>query len=295
MAKKKPKKFTQTQDYKNIKSAARRVPGYRTAASARKKIFSTPKKDRYAKKLKNTNKDLQTKLDTCNSTLQQSNSNYTKCDTEKTNISSNLLKAETDLNTCKIEKQTEIDRCSKFSATVQGFTTLNDSIYNIEPFPLNEGMTGMTIKLEGGCVPVSNALQSSYNKSQENNSYIRRTSMTDMAYKFLTVKQENELLDNEIENTINKYSTDNKKVEIRTTDITNIKAYRVVAFVIYYICVALFSFMLITASSLGTALKVILILLAAAYPFYVNILAQALTYIYRYVYAMTMGIKYKPT
>lgn len=153
-----------------------------------------------------------------------------------------------------------------------------------------------TLSSQASTLRTSNdSLSNQVNTLQNDKLYIRRTSMTDMAYKFLTVKQENDLLDNQIKNTTNKYSTDNKKVEIRTADITKIKAYRVVAFVLYYICVALFSFMLITSSSLGTAVKVILILLAVAYPFYMNILAQAVTYIYRYIYAITMSIKYKPT
>ena len=130
-------------------------------------------------------------------------------------------------------------------------------------------------------------------KKNDDITNLQNTPLTGFGYSYVTLKGENNLINNQIKNNKEIYSVDNQKVYYRNTQINNLKAINYKLFLLYYIIfIALVALLIISNKSLTILSKILIIVVMGLYPYIIDGLIQWVVFIYNYLVATIQGKVY---
>jgi hypothetical protein len=123
--------------------------------------------------------------------------------------------------------------------------------------------------------------------------YLKQTELTGFDFTFESIKNQNNVLENQIKNNITSYSTDNTKIAFQSEDLSRLKKINNILFGIYFLAVfALIYILLLVKKSLSIYLKIFIIAIAIIHPFLVDKEVQFIKYCLRYFTSIINGNVY---
>jgi len=131
------------------------------------------------------------------------------------------------------------------------------------------------------------------NDSKLKNNYTPSSDLNSKQYD--SIRKENSILDTANTNTIQDSETNDRHSILISTETENHKYWNIFLLVSYYLCFAGFLYVLFTnpVFTFSIYLKVVLVLLLAAYPFYINKVVNFLMYLLTMLYSLIMTQTYK--
>lgn len=117
--------------------------------------------------------------------------------------------------------------------------------------------------------------------------------LNDYSISFIEVNTQNNLIDNQIKEIKDVYSTDNQKVNYQSDKISTLKYINYVLFLIYYVVFAFLIIVLLMYNITFTKqFKSLLVIIFILFPFVSDIVYQLIVYLYNFIYAMLNGNAY---
>ena len=127
----------------------------------------------------------------------------------------------------------------------------------------------------------------------EQNKVLASLPLNDYSISFIEVNTQNNLIDNQIKEIKDVYSTDNQKVNYQSDKISTLKYVNYVLFLIYYVVFAFLIIVLLMYNITFTKqFKSLLVIIFILFPFVSDIVYQLIVYLYNFIYAMLNGNAY---
>jgi hypothetical protein len=121
---------------------------------------------------------------------------------------------------------------------------------------------------------------------------LQHTPLTGLEYSYVTVKGENNLIQNQIKDQKEVYSVDNQKVYYRSQQIINLKTITRRLFYVYFILFIAFTAVIIMNNSLTILSKILIIIVMGLYPYIIDSVIQLIVFLYNYLVATIQGKVY---
>jgi hypothetical protein len=156
------------------------------------------------------------------------------------------------------------------------------------------------IKLSSGYTTASNIVDDNLDVAKatignltEQNKLLSSLPLNDYSISFIEVNTQNNLIDNQIKEIKDVYSTDNQKVNYQSDKITTLKYINYVLFLIYYVVFAFLIIVLLMYNITFTKqFKSLLVIIFILFPFVSDIVYQLIVYLYNFIYALLNGNAY---
>jgi hypothetical protein len=130
-------------------------------------------------------------------------------------------------------------------------------------------------------------------KLTSENALLASLPISNYSISFIEVQTQNKLIDNQINDIKQEYSTDTQKVNYQSEKIYTLKKINYVLFIMYYFIVLIFTLVLIMYNTTFTKyFKILIVILFLLFPFMSDILYQLIVYLYNYIFAMLNGNAY---
>lgn len=127
----------------------------------------------------------------------------------------------------------------------------------------------------------------------EKNELLASLPISNYSISFIEVETQNKLIDNQINNIKQEYSTDTQKVNYQSEKIYTLKKINYVLFIMYYFLVLIFILVLLMYNTTFTKyFKILIVIIFLLFPFTSDILYQLIVYLYNYIHAMLNGNAY---
>jgi hypothetical protein len=188
-------------------------------------------------------------------------------------------------------------------SSIAPFTTMKDSIIT-EPFE------DQRMYYTGGLLAKSNVYETLYknyldgynrsvnviqNQLEPEIKRLNTSELSGIQYAFTSVKNENELIQQQIDENANEYSTDNKQIVYQTDNLIYLKSVNFVIFIFYYCVYLIFLYFMIFVKTSDIKIKVVLLLFFFIYPFIIKPLEEFLYFIIMFFVSSIFGNVYVPT
>lgn len=205
----------------------------------------------------------------------------------------------------------------QISAPLEGFTLSNDNLTiqqtnnNTPSITYTKPPTGKTTKIQntdfsGGLAHIKTVYSDLYGiyhnelgvatdtiaDLSANIKYLKKTELTGLDYKYVDIKKQNELLDEQIKKTKESYSTDNQKTFFKQDKSNTLKTINFILFLSYYICLLGLAYMLIINNTIDLYVKMGIMFVLLLYPYFIRIIEKGLVFIYDYITAILGGNVY---
>ena len=103
---------------------------------------------------------------------------------------------------------------------------------------------------------------------------------------YLSVRNQNVVLENQIQEIKDNYSIDNRKVAYQTEQIDGFKTWNAYLFLLYYICVVFMMYIIVVRWTMSGYFKGFLIVALILYPLWIDLTEQVLFFLYNYLAAI---------
>jgi hypothetical protein len=305
-----------------VKAAAGATTGAAAAVAVKKPKKSTTKSD-----------DIQKKLDECNkaSNMQKTEiSNLQYSITATNNDKNNLINEVKTKNTTITNLNQKVESLEKNVATldkrinapikyetflgstvVEGYDTNMYGPVNPDTLDININSEYQNVNLSAsGLEAASTTLKGLYGKffsgykKNENKiqnvlnpqiDYLSTTDLTGIAYSYAAVNQQNKTLESQIEETRDEYSTDFQKSKYINDEIQYTKRVNAFMFFIFYVLIFVLVYAVYENNTFGmdVKMKVILIVVAIFYPYWIGYLSRIIMFLSKYIWALVRGTPYE--
>ena len=180
-----------------------------------------------------------------------------------------------DLDIPILENFTEsFDPPKEFSGGLQAQTSAYQTLYKNYYNAYNKGI---------------NLIQ---NNLQPEIDFLKLTELTGLQYAFTGVKAENDLINQQIQENNNSYSTDNKQFFYQTENLVYLKSINFVIFIIYYIAFLIFLYFMIFVKTSDIKIKIFIILIFLLYPFIIKPIEEFFYFIITFTISTLFGNVY---
>ena len=180
-----------------------------------------------------------------------------------------------DLDIPVLENFTEsFDTPKTYTGGLQAQTTAYQTLYNNYYNAYNKGI---------------NLIQ---NNLQPEIDFLKLTELTGLQYAFTGVKVENDLINQQIQENNNSYSTDNKQFFYQTENLVYLKSINFVIFIIYYIAFLIFLYFMIFVKTSDIKILIFIILIFLLYPFIIKSIEEFFYFIITFTISTLFGNVY---
>lgn len=130
------------------------------------------------------------------------------------------------------------------------------------------------------------------NNLQPEIDFLKLSELTGLQYAFTSVKAENDLINQQIQENNNSYSTDNKQFVYQTENLVYLKSINFVIFIIYYIAFLIFLYFMIFVKTSDIKIKIFIILIFLLYPFIIKPIEEFFYFIITFMISTLFGNVY---
>lgn len=174
-------------------------------------------------------------------------------------------------------------------------------------FPLNDPNYPIQYNWNSGLEAKSNAYSTLYNtyfygyqnavdliqnQLEPEIKHLNLTNLTGLQYSYTSVKNENNLIKQQIQENKNNYSTDNRLFDYQTNNLTYLKSINFIIFIIYYCIFIFFLYFMVFKKTSDIQYKIILTVLFLLYPFIIKPIEEFIYFIFVFFVSTIFGNVY---
>lgn len=122
--------------------------------------------------------------------------------------------------------------------------------------------------------------------------HLNLTQLTGLQYSYTSVKNENNLIKQQIQENKNNYSTDNRLFDYQTNNLTYLKSINFIIFIIYYCIFIFFLYLMVFKKTSDIQYKILLSIMFLLYPFIIKPIEEFIYFVFVFFVSTLFGNVY---